>query len=403
MEKLSFPSEEVLKQAIAEIKEPLLFQRMLQDSTGAYTWKLLDWKLSELIGKFGDTKLPFRVGYNVRSKGPQWEVNCPVVSMTLSEFVKSIEFKEDEKKWYYFDYKYMNEWFMDNPEIIESVNWKRFGFKKTGNDTTLWIGSKGAHTNCHQDSYGCNLVAQIHGRKQWLLFPPSSTCALHATRIPYEESTVYSKFNFFCPTEEDETNILKVKDKPKLVTLEPGDVLFVPAGWWHYVESLEFSTSVNIWIPIATDNVSRVKEALVKLVVARIGKNACKTSEEAHNSLSYCMKLLNFALEECKDIDNVEPSHKKIKHTAWTATDLAAEYPYYVKLLKELETSELKELLRIKRERFLEDSAEPLSGCSSELSRDTQETAIHKLSEDVVNALCHPDVINKVTDLLLSS
>ncbi|XP_078035361.1 HSPB1 associated protein 1 isoform X2 [Augochlora pura] len=323
--------------------------------------------------------------------------------MTLSEFIKTIELKEDEKKWYYFDYKYMNEWFMDKPEIIESVNWKRFGFEKTGNESTLWIGSKGAHTNCHQDSYGCNLVAQIHGRKQWLLFPPSATYLLHATRIPYEESTVYSKFNFFCPTKEDETNILKVMDKPKLVTLEPGDVLFVPAGWWHYVESLEFSTSVNIWLPIATDNVSRVKEALVKLVIARIGEDICKESKETHDSLSDCMKLLNYALGECKNVNNIELSHKKMKRTAWTAADLAEKYPNYVKLLKELETSELKELLTINRERFLEDDTESLMRSTSDLSRNTKETTIHKLTQDVVNALCHPDVINKVSDLLLSS
>lgn len=58
----------------------------------------------------------------------------------------------------------MHEWFKNKSELINSVNWKRFGFDKNGSDSTIWIGSKGAHTNCHQDSYGCNLIAQIHGR-----------------------------------------------------------------------------------------------------------------------------------------------------------------------------------------------------------------------------------------------
>lgn len=62
--KMSSPSDEILKQAIMEIKEPVLFQRMLQDITGAYTWKLLEWNLVELAEKFGNCKLPFRVGYN---------------------------------------------------------------------------------------------------------------------------------------------------------------------------------------------------------------------------------------------------------------------------------------------------------------------------------------------------
>lgn len=36
------------------------------------------------------------------------------------------------------------------------------------------------------------------------------------------------------------------------VTLEPGDVLFVPKKWWHYVESLETSISINTWIELVS-------------------------------------------------------------------------------------------------------------------------------------------------------
>ena len=34
--------------------------------------------------------------------------------------------------------------------------------------------------------------------------------------------------------------------------LKPGDVLFVPKHWWHYVESQETSISVNTWIELVT-------------------------------------------------------------------------------------------------------------------------------------------------------
>lgn len=134
-------------------------------------------------------------------------------------------------------------------------------------------------------------------RKQWLLFPPSSTNSLQATRIPYEESTVYSKYNFFCPTKEEETNILRGEDKPQIVTLEPGDVLFVPPGWWHYVESLGLTVSVNIWLPVSTDDISRVKEAIVKLIVTKIGRNICSASDEEHCTWSYCMNLVMHSVQ----------------------------------------------------------------------------------------------------------
>lgn len=48
---------------------------------------------------------------------------------------------------------------------MQSVDWTYAGFpERKGADSTLWIGSKGAHTPCHIDTYGFNLVAQIQGQ-----------------------------------------------------------------------------------------------------------------------------------------------------------------------------------------------------------------------------------------------
>lgn len=89
--------------------------------------------------------------------------------LTLREFFIATgdTTKEGYDKWLYCDYKHMKE-FSDKPEIIESFNWLKFGvdkeFGENGLYSTIWIGSKGAHTDCHWDTYGYNLVAQIHGR-----------------------------------------------------------------------------------------------------------------------------------------------------------------------------------------------------------------------------------------------
>ena len=90
--------------------------------------------------------------------------------------------------------------FKDFPHLRQAVNWSCFGFpERSGDESTIWIGSAEASTPCHIDTYGCNLVAQIYGTKKWILFPPSETPNLYPTRIPYEESSVFSQVNVTNP------------------------------------------------------------------------------------------------------------------------------------------------------------------------------------------------------------
>ena len=47
----------------------------------------------------------------------------------------------------------------------QGIDWGAFGFAGRGAEqSTLWLGTAGAHTLCHRDSYGLNLVAQLVGR-----------------------------------------------------------------------------------------------------------------------------------------------------------------------------------------------------------------------------------------------
>lgn len=49
--------------------------------------------------------------------------------------------------------------------VLQDVKWSDFGFEgRNGRESTLWIGTEGANTPCHLDSYGYNLVLQVQGR-----------------------------------------------------------------------------------------------------------------------------------------------------------------------------------------------------------------------------------------------
>ncbi len=96
--------------------------------------------------------------------------------------------------WVYADYKYMCNVCKDVPSLQQAVDWGVLGFEGRGwKDSALWVGSKGACTPCHYDTYGFNLVAQLSGEKKWLLFPPGDSEFLYPTRVPFEELSVFSE------------------------------------------------------------------------------------------------------------------------------------------------------------------------------------------------------------------
>lgn len=55
------------------------------------------------------------------------------------------------------------------------------------------------------------------------------------------------------------------------VTMNAGDILVVPANWWHYVENLELSLTVNTWIPLEKhDAYARLEECFVRTQIEKI-------------------------------------------------------------------------------------------------------------------------------------
>jgi len=49
--------------------------------------------------------------------------------------------------------------------FLQMIDWSEIGLRnRSGKQSTLWIGSQGAYTPCHYDTYGINFVAQIVGK-----------------------------------------------------------------------------------------------------------------------------------------------------------------------------------------------------------------------------------------------
>jgi len=97
---------------------------------------------------------------------PQWERHTCTQNLKSEDFFNKKWRQENvsEKEWCYFDYQYLHQ--IMAPETLKLFSWAKLGLsKRDGSDSTLWAGTRGSHTPCHQDSYGCNLVCQMSGTK----------------------------------------------------------------------------------------------------------------------------------------------------------------------------------------------------------------------------------------------
>ncbi|KAK2532407.1 Hspbap1 [Columba livia] len=246
---------EKTKEIVMSLQQPAVFCNMVGD------WPALRWNVKYLSAVLDGKTIQFRLGLKTADLVPQFETRCSYVEATLEEFLAwscgqppslsgPFSCYEYSKYWAYADYKYIARIFEDKPEIFQDIRWSDFGFPgRGGKESTLWIGSEGANTPCHLDSYGCNLVLQVQGRKRWHLFPPGDTSFLYPTRIPYEESSIFSKVNVANP---DLKRFPEFRNTTAhVVTLNPGQVLLVPRHWWHYVESIDpITVSINSWIEL---------------------------------------------------------------------------------------------------------------------------------------------------------
>lgn len=102
----------------------------------------------------------------------------------------------------------------------------------------LWLGPAGTLTQTHHDLTN-NLMAQVIGRKVVKLVSPLDSPNMYNFRHVYSRIT-----DLDAPVDFAAYPLFKdVTVMP--VLLEPGDVLFIPIGWWHHVRSLDVSMTLT--------------------------------------------------------------------------------------------------------------------------------------------------------------
>lgn len=100
----------------------------------------------------------------------------------------------------------------------------------------IWFGPAGTITPLHHDLTN-NLFVQIHGRKRFRLIP--------ALQVPllYNYDHVFSNIDLMKPDFQRFPAFANARIFDFEVS--PGEILFIPIGWWHHVIALDISISLS--------------------------------------------------------------------------------------------------------------------------------------------------------------
>ncbi|ESQ75677.1 cupin-like domain-containing protein [Asticcacaulis sp. AC402] len=112
---------------------------------------------------------------------------------------------------------------------------------------SIWIGNHTTAT-CHYDM-SHNLAVCVAGRRRFTLFPPDQVQNLYPGPLePTPGGQVVSMVDFRNPDYDRYPRFRLAEAAGQVAEMEPGDVLFYPALWWHHVEALDdFNILVNYW------------------------------------------------------------------------------------------------------------------------------------------------------------
>lgn len=213
-----------------EKRKPIQIKGLIND------WEALNWHLDNLVDRYGNRNikslvdLPHLTGILVGGQENHEKI------ISFAEFARLI--LDSTAPPCYLAYSKSTDF------LNEESN--AYDFSKITpktpypTDTRLWIGSTNTCSGLHTDLKD-NIFAQIMGSKRVFLVPKNESHLVY----PFLDNIVNSevdpelynleKFPKFCKATIYETHVY------------PGDILFIPKGWWHYLRSESPSISINHW------------------------------------------------------------------------------------------------------------------------------------------------------------
>lgn len=192
-------------------------------------WPLCRLTPEQLREQYGDVPVRARVGDYIANA---FAADRPMRDMTMREYLDISLAGADDLPPYVGN--------LELRELNSMCHWPGY-FQKMG-PPRFWLGPVRTMTPLHCD-YDDNVFAQIWGTKRIYLAPPHHDEFLY----PKEANAILFGSPFDPEAPDYDRYPLARQANCVEVIVNPGDMLFVPAGWYHQVRALTFSLSSNRW------------------------------------------------------------------------------------------------------------------------------------------------------------
>lgn len=227
-------SPEVFKKDYYEPGQPVVIKNLAKE------WPAYDkWNWDYFKQLVGDKKVPL---YNNIKSDAYTPINTADDYKTFGEYIDMI--KAGPAAWRIFLFNI----FDHAPQLINDFKWPENymkGFIKKY--PMLFTGGQGSITHMHFDIDLSHILhTQFAGRKRVLMFPFKEQHKLY--RKPYEVLSLADFSNYYEQNgspDYEKFPALKLAEGFDFV-LEPGDTLFMPAGYWHHMEYLDSGFAMSL-------------------------------------------------------------------------------------------------------------------------------------------------------------
>lgn len=176
---------------------------------------------------------------------------CESFLMTAADYVRYAAQQSDERPIYLFDAKYADhsmdaEAMYTVPRCFSRDDYfGLLGEAARPNYRWLIAGPKRGGSSFHVDpNFTSAWNACLTGRKRWLLFPPNCPPPGVFPSEDMSDVTTPVSLTEWLLNYYDKA-VQELGSKGYEVICEPGDIMFVPCGWWHFVINLEDSVAIT--------------------------------------------------------------------------------------------------------------------------------------------------------------